>query len=1039
MNALIDAAFNRSKVVQLVLVFLLAVGSLSYMSIPKESNPEIPIPIVFVSASVDGISPQDSEDVLVGPLETEFASLTGLKSMTATASEGRGAVQLDFEPGFDADDALDKVREGADKVESELPSDATVTVTEINTALFPILTVILSGPVPERTLNKLAENLQDDIEALSGVLEVDVGGKRTELMEVLIDPTVFETYNISFNELISSITNNNQLIAAGAIESEAGRLVLKVPGLIEDLEDVMELPILVRGQTVVTFADVATIRRTFEDPTGFARIDGQPALALEIKKRVGANIIETVAEVRAVVDAMQGEWPESVQVRYTLDESETVKSMLSDLEANVIAAIILVMIVVVYALGLRSSLLVGLAIPGAFLTGVAGLYFMGFTMNIVVLFSLILVVGMLVDGAIVTVELADRYLHEGQTPKEAYARAAKRMAWPIIASTATTLCVFFPLLFWSGVVGEFMKFLPITVIFTLAASLFMALIFIPVMGGVIGKRQAQSAKSKAQLYAAEHGDPRQMTGFMGGYVRVLEWSILRPWTTLSFAMMALVASFVAYGSFGNGLTFFPDVEPDYAQVEVRAKDNFSVHEQDALVRQVEARLANYDEIASVYARSGGANDGGDVIGAIQLELADWDTRRTVALIAEDIRADMAQIPGIDVQVQTDSGGPGGGKPINLEVIGNNQAEQEAAVSIITAQMNRMGGFIDIVDTRPSPGVEWQISVDRSEAARSGANVALLGQAVQLLTRGITVADYRPEDGDGEVDIVVRFPAGDRTLAELEALRVPTDAGLVPISNFVSFNPAPRSGVITRIDQERVITVSADVATGFLANDQTIALQSAIEILDLPASVHVAFGGEAEEQAESMTFLIGAFLAAIGFMFVILLTQFNSFWQAFVVMSAIVFSVAGVLLGLMVTGRPFGVVMGGIGVIALAGIVVNNNIVLIDTFNQLKADGQSSLEAALRTGAQRLRPVVLTSVTTALGLMPMVIGLNINFFTREIVYGAPSTQWWTELSSAIAGGLVVATVLTLLVTPAMLMLGERRAKRFEAGPGLVPAE
>ncbi|SIT85540.1 multidrug efflux pump [Yoonia rosea] len=1040
MNTLIDAAFKRSKVVLLMLVLLLAVGSLSYTSIPKESNPEIPIPIIFVSASVDGISPEDAEDVLVGPLETEFASLTGLKSMTATASEGRGAVQLDFEPGFDAAEALDQVREGADTVESELPSDATVIVTEINTALFPILTVILSGPVPERTLNALAEDLQDDIEALSGVLEVDVGGKRTELMEVLIDPTVFETYNISFNELISSITNNNQLIAAGAIESEAGRLVLKVPGLIEDIEDVMELPILVRGQTVVTFADVATVRRTFEDPTGFARIDGQPALALEIKKRVGANIIETVAEVRSVVEMAQAEWPDTVQVRYTLDESETVVSMLSDLEANVIAAIILVMIVVVYALGLRSSLLVGLAIPGAFLTGVAGLYFMGFTMNIVVLFSLILVVGMLVDGAIVTVELADRYLHEGQSPKEAYARAAKRMAWPIIASTATTLCVFFPLLFWSGVVGEFMKFLPITVIFTLAASLVMALIFIPVMGGLIGKRQSQTAKAKAQLYAAEHGDPRKMTGFMGGYVRVLEWSILRPWTTLSFAMIALVASFVAYGSFGNGLTFFPSVEPDYAQVEVRAKDNFSVYEQDALVRQVEARLAGYDEIASVYSRSGGTTDGGDMIGTLQLELAEWDTRRPVAQIAEDIRVDMAEIPGIDVQVLTDSGGPGGGKPINLEVIGNAQADQEAAVVAILAQMERMGGFIDVVDSRPSPGVEWQIAVDRSEAARSGANVAVLGQAVQLLTRGIVVADYRPEDGDGEVDIVVRFPAGDRTLAELEALRVPTDAGLVPISNFVSFNPAPRSGVITRIDQERVLTISADVAEGVLANDQTVALQAAIETLDLPAGVRVEFGGEAEDQAESMTFLIGAFLSAIGLMFVILLTQFNSFWQAGIVMSAIVFSVAGVLLGLMITGRPFGVVMGGIGVIALAGIVVNNNIVLIDTFNELKAQGFSSLEAALRTGAQRLRPVVLTSATTALGLMPMVIGLNINFFTREIVYGAPSTQWWTELSSAIAGGLVFATILTLLLTPAMLMLGERRAKRFEArDPTMVPAE
>jgi multidrug efflux pump len=1040
MNALIDAAFSRSKVVGLILGFCLLVGAFSYGAIPKESNPEVPIPVVYVSTGLDGISPQDSEDVLVRPMEAEFASITGLKSMIAKAGEGFATMQLEFEPGYDASIALVDVREAADKAENDLPDSVNLTVTEINTALFPILTIILSGPVPERTLNGIAEDLQDQIEALGGVLEVDVGGKRTELLEVLIDPTVFETYNISFDELIGSITRNNQLIAAGAIESAAGRIVLKVPGLIENVADVMELPIITRGQTVVTFSDVATVRRTFEDPSGFARIDSQPALALEITKRAGSNIIETVDEVRAVVDAARPNWPESVEISYILDESETVKSMLTDLEANVIAAIILVMIVVVYALGLRSSILVGLSIPGAFLTGVAVLYFMGLTMNIVVLFSLILVVGMLVDGAIVTVELADRYLHEGQDPKTAYANAAKRMAWPIIASTATTLCVFFPLLFWSGVVGEFMKFLPITVIVTLTASLFMALVFIPVLGGLIGKRQGQTAAAKAQLFAAEHGDPRQMTGFMGGYIRMLEWSLLRPWTTISFAVLALFGSFVAYGNFGNGLTFFPEVEPEFAQVEILAKDNFSVFEQDALVRRVEQQLSGYDEIASIYARSGGSNETGDAIGLLQLELAEWDTRRPVALIAEDIRADIGQIPGIEVQVQTSFGGPGGGKPINLELYGNDAVEQAIAVQRVLDAMDQMGGFIDVVDSRPSPGVEWQITIDRSEAARSGADTALLGQAVQLLTRGINVANYRPDDGDGEVDIVVRFPAENRTLADLEALRVPTSAGLVPISNFVSFNPAPRSGVTTRIDQARVVTISADVAPDVLPNDQTVALQNVIADLDLPASVSVKFGGEAEDQAESMVFLLGAFAAAIGVMFLILLAQFNSFWQAFVVMSAIIFSIAGVLLGLMVTGRPFGVVMGGIGVIALAGIVVNNNIVLIDTYNELRASGQSPLEAALRTGAQRLRPVVLTSATTALGLLPMVIGLNINFFTREIVYGAPSTQWWTELSSAIAGGLVFATVLTLLVTPAMLMLAEKRATRDKPTPvGAVPAE
>ncbi|MFG6589940.1 efflux RND transporter permease subunit [Sulfitobacter sp. 1A12157] len=1035
MNTLIDAAFSRARVVILSLVMILAVGAYAYVGIPKESSPEIPIPTLYVSTSLEGISPEDSERLLVEPLETELSAITGLKQITSNGAEGHASVQLEFEPGFDSDEALDKVREGVDRAKSDLPEDATdPVVTEINTALFPILTAILSGPVPERTLNTISEELKDAIEGLSGVLEVDVGGERTELLEVLIDPTVFETYNISFEELISQINRNNRLIAAGAIESGAGRLVLKVPGLIENVEDVMSLPIKVRGDTVVTFADVATIRRTFKDPTGFARIDGQPALALEIKKRSGANIIETVAAVRELIDEMRAEWPDSITVKYTQDESEQVQDMLSDLEANVIAAVILVMIVIVWALGVRSALLVGLAIPGAFLAGVTALWVMGYTMNLVVLFSLILVVGMLVDGAIVTTELADRRLQEGHSPRAAYAHAAKRMAWPIIASTATTLSVFFPLLFWTGTVGEFMKFLPITVILTLTASLFMALVFIPVVGGIIGKRPPQSAKDKATLHAAEQGDPRDLKGFTGGYVKLLQFAILRPWMTLILAISLLMGGFTAYAQFGNGITFFPDVEPDFAQVQVRARDNFSIYEQDALVRQVEQRLFAYDEIASVYARTGSSNrDSADLIGTIQVEFTEWDERRTAAKIGEEIRTEMAAIPGIDVQVQTASNGPSAGKPVNLRIKAHDPQVQQQVVDQIREKMADIGGFTDVTDSRPLPGVEWRIAVNRSEAARFGADISTLGQAVQLLTRGITVADYRPDDAEGSIDINVRFPSDERTLEELQSLRVPTSAGLVPISNFVTFEPSPRTGTITRVDQERVVTIEANVAPGVLVNDQTVALRSAIDAMDLPPGVEASFAGEAEDQQESMIFLAGAFITAIFLMFVILVIQFNSFYQAFVVMSAIVFSIAGVLFGLLITGRPFGVVMGGIGVIALAGIVVNNNIVLIDTYNDLKKAGLSPLEAALRTGAQRLRPVVLTSVTTALGLMPMVIGLNINFFTREIVYGAPSTQWWTELSSAIAGGLVVATVLTLVVTPAMLMLGEKKAKRAEPTP------
>ena len=511
MNALIDAAFSRARVVLIALAAILAVGALSYVAIPKEANPEVPLPLVYVSTGIDGISPSDAERLLLEPMEAEFGAIEDLQEMRSEAAEGFASVQLEFSAGGDIDEALDKVREAADRAQGDLPDNARdLTVTEINTALFPIVTAILSGPVPERALNDLAEEAQAALEALPGVLEVDIGGAREEFLEVLIDPTVFQTYSLSFDALMGQLQRNNQLIAAGAIETGGGRIVLKVPGLIQDIGDVLAMPVKVEGDTVVTFGDVATVRRTFEDPTGFARIDGQPALALEVVKRSGANVIDTVAEARAVVAGLAAGWPDSVEVTYLQDQSEQVKTLLSDLESNVIAAVILVMIVIVYALGLRSAILVGLAIPGAFLAGVTVLWAMGYTMNIVVLFALILVVGMLVDGAIVTVELADRRLQEGDTPRRAYATAAKRMAWPIIASTATTLSVFFPLLFWTGLVGQFMKFLPITVILTLSASLLMALVFIPVAGGVIGRRQPQSARAKAAMHAAEIGDPRDI-------------------------------------------------------------------------------------------------------------------------------------------------------------------------------------------------------------------------------------------------------------------------------------------------------------------------------------------------------------------------------------------------------------------------------------------------------------------------------------------------------------------------------------------------
>lgn len=1024
MNALIDAAFTRSRSVIVLFLLVLGLGATAYQTIPKEAEPDVPIPLVYVSMSHEGIAPNDAERLLIRPMERELQSIEGLDTMRATAAQGYAALTLEFDAGFDADQALTDVREQVDIARSELPADTDEPrVQAVNVALFPVLTVALSGSVPERTLVTTAQRLQDAIEALPGVLEVDIGGDREEVMEVIIGPTALESYQLSFDEVLSRFQRNNRLVAAGTLHTEAGRFALQVPGVIEERADIFELPIKVEGDRVVTLGEIATIRRAYADPEGFARIDGEPAVALEIKKRVGANIIETIAGVRGIIAAEQAQWQDRIHVTYLQDKSEQVRTLLGDLQNNVLTAIVLVMIVIIAALGPRPALLVGLAIPGSFLAAILVLQALGLTLNIVVLFSLILVVGLLVDAAIVTVELADRRRHAGLPPREAFASAAQRMAWPIIASTATTLAVFVPLLLWPGIVGAFMRYLPITVIVTLIASLAMALIFVPVLGARLFGRRGPTKPSAAPP-APEEARP---VNPRDPYLRLLGRLLDRPGSTLMVAVALLVGTYAAYGAFGRGIEFFPAVEPDFAQVQVRARGDRSVWEKDAIVRAVEARLLAIDGVEHVYTRTRAAAGTGaedwaaDVIGVIQLDFADWQVRPPAQHLIATLRARTADIPGIIVQVQAQEQGPTAGKPIQLEISSRDPTQLGPAVEAIQARMTVLGGFVDIEDSRPFPGVEWALEMDRVQAARFGADVALLGQTVQLVTQGITVGEYRPDDADADVDIRVRYPVGERSLDRLQRLRIPTEAGPVPIANFVRFVPQPKTGTLTRVDAQRVITLEADVAPGRLVSAQTERLKAALAEADLPATAAVRFKGEDEDIREATTFLRNAFLAAIVLMLGVLLTQFNRFDQALIILTAIGFSTAGVLLGLLITGRPFGIVMVGIGVIALAGIVVNNNIVLIDTYNAHRAWGLPRKEAILRSARQRRRPVLLTSLTTILGLLPMVFQLNVDLIGATVEVGAPSTQWWTELSSAIAGGLAFATLLTLILTPCLLML------------------
>ena len=708
--------------------------------------------------------------------------------------------------------------------------------------------------------------------------------------------------------MLQLVGRNNQLVAAGAMDTGVGRVSVKVPGLFEDVDDVLDLPVKVSGNKVLTFGDVALARRTFKDPSGFARVNGKPAIALEVSKRIGTNIIDTIGEVRALVEAERESWPPGIRVEYSQDKSEDIRGMLRDLQNNVIAAIVLVMIVVVAALGLRTAGLVGISIPGSLLTGILVLAFAGLTINIVVLFALIMAVGMLVDGTIVVVEYADRKMAEGLPRREAYAGAAKRMAWPIIAATGTTLAAFMPLLFWPGVVGEFMKYLPITLIATLAASLFMALVFVPTLGSVMGRRAPDSEHQVASLIAAESGNLERIRGLSGAYLVLMRRLVGHPTKVVVFAAALLGAVYALYAEIGRGVEFFPDVEPENAVLHVRARGDLSVTERDRLVREVERRILDMHEFKSIYARSGTqfrAEVSEGTIGIVQLEFIDWKARRPAAQIFDEVRSRTADLAGVLIEVRKEEAGPPVGKPIQLELGSRFPDALPIAVDAVRAAFNRIGGFVDITDTRPIPGIEWEIKVDRAEASRYGADVSTVGSAIQLVTNGIKVGEYRPDDTDEEVEIRVRFPNDDRSIDQLDRLRVPTREGAVPITNFVSRQAVPRTGTINRTDGRRVLKVEAEVRDGVLPNYKVNQIKQWLETAELDSRIEVAFKGEDQEQREAQAFLVKAFGVALFLMAIILVTQFNSFYQAFLILSAVVLSTIGVLLGLLITDQPFG--------------------------------------------------------------------------------------------------------------------------------------
>ena len=1019
---IVGRAIRNARLTISVLVFLILSGALAYMSIPKEAEPDIQIPIIYVSMGYQGISPEDSERLLLRPMEARVKSISGIKKMTSTAYPGGGNVLIEFQAGADLAKALDDVRSAVDDARRDLPQGADEpTVNEVNLSEFPVLVLTLSGDLPERVLGRTARELADAIrETVPGVLDAKLQGVRDEMVEAVIDPGKLSTYGLRIDQLAQGVNAGNSLVAAGSIEGAQGNYAVKVPALIETVADAADLPIVAGPNATVRARDIAEIRSTFADATSITRLDGQPAVAIEISKRTGANLIATVDGVKAVVDAADDRLPPGTTVTYSQDKSVTIRQLLSDLQNSVLTAVILVFIVILFALSGRASLFIGMAIPTSFLLGILFLSFAGMTVNIVVLFSLILAVGMLVDDAIIVTEFAERRMAEGMDRVTAFRLAAERMAGPVIAATMTRVAAFSPLLFWPGIVGEFMKYLPITLIATLSASLVYALVFTPTLGAVFGRATAAEAP------------PRD-----GLYMWFVKRAVRHPVLVLTTALALLLAVPYAYGTYGKGVEFFPDVEPDYGLLQVHARGNLSIDEKDALVRVAEARLLGWPGIKSVYTRVGGAGGGpsdqaiaADTVGTIQYEFIDWRERKNANEILGDLRAAMTGIPGARVEVSVPQAGPATGKAIQVQLSADDPGGLNDAARQVAATLAGIADVIDISDGLPPPGVDWELRIDRAEAARYGIGPNAVGTMVQLVTDGVKLTDYRPAGTDDAVDIRLRLPEDQRTLAMLDQLRIETDQGAVPVSNFVARAAMRSTGTLTRIDGARTVTVEAGITAGAQADQVRQAVTQALGALPLEErGVRWRLGGEDEEQKAASAFLGKAFLAALFLIFIVLLAQFNRFISVALVLMAVVMSTIGVFLGLMIMGQPFGVVMSGIGLIALAGIVVNNNIVLIDTYDHLRREGMDKRDAILQTCRERARPVVLTALTAILGVLPIAFGFNLELLSHETTYGAPSTQWWISLSGAIVFGLAFSTVLTLIVTPSMLML-VTRANRAE---------
>jgi CzcA family heavy metal efflux pump len=1032
---LTDVSISNRTTVAVLGLLIVVLGVYSYRSLPLESFPDIPIPHILITTTYEGVSPEDIESSVTMKIEKELNGIRGVKEVRSSSAEGLSMIDVEFTPDVPTDVALQRVRDKVDMAKGELPQDAKEPVIkEISLAEFPIMYVSLSGDVSPVQLKEIADRLQDALEAVPGVLKVDVVGALEREIRLEFDPDRVSLYNLNIPEILALIPSENVNISAGGLETQGTKFNVRVPAEFVTPDEVDHLLLTVKDGRPIYLTDVARVSDTFKDRATYSRLNGTENVTLSIQKRAGANIVQVADTIKAVLDGARQQVQGGVTFDITMDMSKDIRNMVADLENNILAALVLVAGILFLFMGWRPSTIVALIIPLSMLITFLLLQMLGHTLNMIVLFSLVLVLGMLVDNAIVIVENIYRHMQLGYSRVQAAILGAREVAWPVTTSTLTTVVAFLPLMFWPGIMGDFMKYLPITLSIGLMASLFVALVFNPTI---------------CSSWAGSSAPPRDREHwFLRGYRRFQQVGLDNPAMALVLSVCLLVGLGMLYAKIGKGTEFFPNSDPLRAMIDVRGPQGTNIRETDRIVRLIEQRLQPYKpwikHVITNVGASGGmdlvASAGGPHLANVTLVFEDYAerTRSSMDVIA-DIRKAIADIPGAEIKVDREKDGPPTGAPVTVRIIGEDFKElerlSEQAETLISSVPNLVGLRSDLEATRP----ELAFVVNRRNAMLLGANTATVGNFLKMAVFGWKVGTYR--QFNDEYDITIRLPLENRAnVDDMLRIRMPNAAGQsVPLSSLGQFEYRGGFGTINRVNQKRVVTLTADTE-GRLSSEVLADVQTRLKGLSLPANYQIKYAGEKEQEDESRVFLSNAFVVALLLVTLVIVIQFNSLMVTFVIMTTVILSLIGALLGLLVCGFPFGIIMTGIGIISLAGVVVNNAIVLLDYTRKLQERGMGLVEAAAEAGVTRLRPVLLTAGTTVIGLIPMATGVSFDFHTLTWATKSESSQWWNNMAVVVIFGLTFATILTLVVVPSLYVMLYRLSIRLGfKGVEAVPAQ